>query len=270
MEFFKQSGLMNNIIGSIILIALLFSFRILALRTIQKWKFPSNEIRRKWIVQSRNATIVFLLFGLLFIWASELKEFAVSIVAFAVALVIATKEMILCMLGGFLKYSGNLFSIGDRVEIGEVRGDVINHNFFVTTIYEIGPGQKMHQFTGRIVVVPNSLFLSTPVINETETGQFGLHVFRVPFSRNTNWQIEASKLLEIAKHECSEYLKQARSEFEKLSKREGLEIHKIEPRIQIHYYDEKRVDVVLRIPVPARAKGRVEQSVLMKYSGLQP
>lgn len=256
----------SNLIGSLALFIMLFGLRLVALRTIEKWNLPNTKIRRVWIVQIRNATISFFVVGLFFIWASELKEFAVSIVAFAVALVIATKEIISCFAGGMLKYSGHLFSLGDRIEVGDVRGDVISHNLLVTTIYEVGPGKDMHQFTGRIVMLPNSIFLTSPVYNETETGKYSLHVFRVPFARTVEWREEARKLLDAANIECSGYLEEARSQFHRSAAKEGLEVPKVEPRIQIRYLEKDSIDIVVRMPVPARAKGRIEQNVLSRYA----
>lgn len=266
LKYISDLDVTSNLVSTAILILTMAGFRFLALHTIEKWNLPSNEVKRKWIVQIRNATLAFLFIGIIFIWAAELKEFAVSIVAIAVALVVATREMILCTLGGVLKYSGDLFTIGDRIEIGGIRGDVINHNFFVTTIYEIGPGKELHQFTGRVVVVPNSMFLTTPVFNETETGHYSLHVFRVPFARTDDWKSAAAKLLDAANIECAPYLSKARNEFLKLARKEGLEFPKIEPRVQIHYPDKDRIDIVIRMPVPARAKGKIEQAILARFS----
>src|SRR5690625_7675079 len=73
------------------------------------------------------------------------------------------------------------------IQIKDFRGDVIDQNFLATTILEVGPGKITHQLTGRMTVIPNSLFVSEPVINESFTNDFVLHVFTIPFKREDNW-----------------------------------------------------------------------------------
>src|SRR5690606_21856396 len=119
-----------------------------------------------------------------------------SVVALAVALVVATKELILCITGSILKTGAQSFKIGDRIQIKDFRGDVIDQNLFATTIMEIGPGKLTHQRTGRVTVLPNSLFVSEPVINESYTHDYVLHVFTVPFKRQDDWQSAQKSLLE--------------------------------------------------------------------------
>jgi hypothetical protein len=65
----------------------------------------------------RNLSIAIVLFGLLSIWAEELRTLAVSLIAFAVAAVIATKELILCASGPLVRAAGDADGIGDRIEI---------------------------------------------------------------------------------------------------------------------------------------------------------
>jgi len=58
------------------------------------------------------------------------------------------------------------FGVGDRVRIGDAKGDVISVDFLVTTIRGInGELVSTNQPSGRVVTVPNSLVLSSEVIN---------------------------------------------------------------------------------------------------------
>jgi small-conductance mechanosensitive channel len=58
------------------------------------------------------------------------------------------------------------YSVGDRVRIGEAKGDVISVDFLATTIWEInGELVSSNQPSGRVVTVPNGLVLSSEVVN---------------------------------------------------------------------------------------------------------
>jgi small-conductance mechanosensitive channel len=268
-EIINQNDLMRNVISTVILILAVVGLRIFLSRTIQKWPIRNPEMRRRWIVQAKNTSFLVLLMGLAFLWGPELKTVAVSIIAIAAALVIATKELILCVLGGLMKAATQMFSIGDRIEIQGLRGDVIDHNLVTTTLFEVGPSREFHHFTGRVVRLPNALFLTQALVNETETGNYVLHVFRLSFNRKEDWQKARNDLLRIARKACEPYIGKARQQFDRLARKEGLESPNVEPRVSISYAEPERVDLLVRIPVPNTGKGRLEQAIINEFAGLE-
>src|SRR6185312_1988323 len=99
------------------------------------------EARRRRAVGLRNSLAIVFIAGLFFIWAQQLNTLAVSLVAIAVAVVLATKEMILCISGTVLRIRTNAYTLGDRIQIGSLRGNVLDQTLLATTLIEIGPGQ---------------------------------------------------------------------------------------------------------------------------------
>jgi len=100
----------------------------------------------------------------------------VPLVAVAAALVLATKELILCWSGAALRVGGKVYSVGDRIQIAGHRGVVLDHDIFATKLLEIGPGQAAHLYTGRVTVFPNSLLLSNPLVKENPGQEYGLYI----------------------------------------------------------------------------------------------
>jgi small-conductance mechanosensitive channel len=265
------SDLKNHLAISEALLTLLFDTGILliavvilrsvASRFIKK-KIKSRELQRRWLVQIRNGLILLLTLGLIFIWGDALRTFTLSIVAIAVAFVVATKELILCMIGSVIKTGSGSFDIGDRIQIKDFRGDVIDHNILATTILEVGPGKLTHQRTGRMTVIPNALFVSEPIINESYTHDYVLHVFTVPFKKEENWQEAKEKILEAAKKWCSPYLKDAQLHMEKLSEEKGLDIPTSEPRVSLQVPSASEIHLIVRLPVEPTRRSFIEQSIL--------
>src|SRR5690606_27740699 len=95
-----------------------------------------------WLFIAKRLPGIILLIGILFIWGQELRDFALSLVAVAAALVLATKEVILCLMGGLLKASTKLFENGDRISVSGYKGKVIDHTLLTTTLIETGPGRS--------------------------------------------------------------------------------------------------------------------------------
>lgn len=245
-----------------ILLIVLFLTRRYILKRV-----ASVELRRKWIVQTRNGLILIFLLGLLIIWGDELRTLALSVVAIAMALVLATKELILCVTGSILKSVAGSFDIGDRIQIKDFRGDVIDQNLLATTIMEVGPGKMTHQRTGRMTVIPNSLFLAEPVINESFTNNYLLHVFTVPFKREDDWKGAQTALLESANRHCSDSLEEVRSYMNKVSQQRGLDVPTVDPRVTITTPVAGEVHLVVRIPAKASEKVYIEQSILSDVLG---
>lgn len=247
--------------SSVVLIAIVSVLRLLLGRFIRK-SVNSSELRQRWLVQSRNALLLILLLGLMMIWATELRTFALSVVAIAVAFVVATKELILCLTGSVVKSAGSAFNIGDRIQVKDFRGDVVDQNLLTTTLLEVGPGKLSHQRTGRMTVIPNSLFVSEAVINESYTHDWVLHVFTVPFKREENWKLAKQAILDTANQYCAPYLEDVRRYLKKKSEQRGLESPSVDPRVTLQVATAGEIHLVVRIPVKAGKRSFIEQSIL--------
>lgn len=265
MSSWIQDPVVRNAIATAAWFAVVAIFRWSTLRALRSWAAKNPDLRLQWIVHSRNISLLILAIGIVVIWATEIRSVAFSLVALAVAFVIGTKELISSALGGLMRGGARPFSVGDRIEIQHYRGDVIDLSLFTTTILEIGPGQMSHQYTGRAVVLPNSIFLSNPIINETFTDEFVLHVFRFPLTIDDDWRAAEAGLLKAAREECRSFLEEARRHMHKLGRDRGLDPPNVEPRISITFPEPHRVDMIVRIPAPARRKGRIEQAILRRF-----
>ena len=243
--------------------------RAVVLRAIRRKAGLSPHIRRRWIIQTRRLMLGLLAVLLIVVWATQLKLAVLSVAAVAAATVLAAKELIECVSGSLMRSSNRMFDIGDRIEIGDYRGDVIDHSLLATTILEVGPGASSHQTTGRAVVIPNSMLLDKPVVNESFTKTYALHTVTVGLDpRKDDWQLAERCLLKAAGEACASYMAKAAEEFEAMSDQQGLEMPSLEPRVILQLSDANKTLLILRMVVPSRRKGRVEQAVLRRYLGL--
>lgn len=262
LEELRKLPFFNEGAGSLALVLGLLLLRSLAARAIRRSRL-AEETRRLWLIHSRNTALVAILLGLVVIWGPEVRSLAFSLVAVAAALAIATKELILCVAGAFVRTSSGAFSVGDRIEVAGVRGDVIDLGAFTTTVLEVGPGPSYR--TGRAVVLPNSVFVVQPVANETFTGEYLLDTLAVPVERDGDWQRHEQALLTAARTECEPFLEAARQQLTRSAARLGLEPSGVDPRVSLRLVDAKRLDLLVRFPAPERQRARVEQDLLRRY-----
>lgn len=258
----KNWDILSQATNSFVLFVAFFLFRWLTILAIRRWNAPTPDEKRRLIIQFKNLSLIILAAGLFAIWATELRAFAISLVAVAAAIAISTKEVIQCFLGGFYKASARPFELGDRIEIAGLRGEVIDHNFFSTTLLEIGPFRENQALSGRQIVLPNSFLLSHPILNQSLQQQYVLQAVRLAVYPNEDWRKLEKVLLEAANRECAAFLEPARRSIERLGQREGLDLPKAEPRVTFQYSDDGKLHATLRFPTPLNRVSRTEQAIL--------
>lgn len=239
-------------------------------RVVLTQQVKSQDLRRRWLVQIRNLALLIIFVGVILIWGTELRTAAISLVAIVAAIVLATKELILCVTGGFYKLISKAFSIGDQIEVGGLRGEVIDQTLLSTRILEIAGGSGGGQATGREITLPNAVFLSQSVYNDSLNRSYVLHLFAIPVDRGDDWRAHEQALLAAAKEVCAPYLKDARSAIEIATRQEGLEAPTVEPRVSVALPDPDRIDLVLRVPCPEGRKGKIQQQITRRYLELAP
>jgi small-conductance mechanosensitive channel len=174
----------NSENGRKLLLSLAFIATVVALRyalkaltsLLVRGETDRIERVRFWIRQAvslGSAVLIFL--GLVSIWFDEPARLAPAFGLLTAGLAFALQRVIGAVAGYFVILRGNTFTVGDRITMGGVRGDVIALGFIQTTIMEMGqvanadPAMwvKSRQFTGRIVTVSNAKVFDEPVYNYT-------------------------------------------------------------------------------------------------------
>jgi len=101
------------------------------------------------------------------------QEFGFLGTAFvSAALIYVMQEPLLNLVGWVILVSMSLFKLGDRIEMNNTRGYVVEITPMNTTIREFGGVLYGDSFTGRYVTVPNSHILKGNVFNYTKDTPF--------------------------------------------------------------------------------------------------
>jgi small-conductance mechanosensitive channel len=95
-------------------------------------------------------------------WVPALVSLGVAGVAVSLAL----QQPLLSLLGWVYVMTKQPYEVGDRVRIDESKGDVIDVDYLVTTLWEVnGELVSTNQPSGRHITVPNSVVLTSHVVN---------------------------------------------------------------------------------------------------------
>ena len=188
----------SDTIASLALILTLMAVRVVAGRALRRRENLTETVARRWSANVRNALVLVAVIGLIMIWAPQLRTFALSLTAVAVAIVVATKELILCFSGAAFRTFTRAFSVGDIVEIGSSKGEVVDLNLLALRLREYDERDGSIAPTGRTLILPYSLLFSSPakVLPHAATGL--THSFTMTFDPDVDIFALRQELEEIA------------------------------------------------------------------------
>lgn len=216
------------------LIFLVYLIRRYTKRAIRLNQHIDHDKKRQRINAADNAFNFLFVVGLILIWSSELQNIAISIAAFMVALVIATKEFIACIVGAFYRASTRPYQVGDWIKVANFEGEVTDSDWLSTTLFEVDLKGGSYTYTGRTTLVPNSVLLVHTVQNLNYMRRYVTHSFSI--SRQT----DDVNLFEIKEHilaklrEYSEHFHEVAIRYNSLiEKRLDINISGPEPRVRI-------------------------------------
>ncbi|WP_138431177.1 mechanosensitive ion channel family protein [Fodinibius saliphilus] len=194
-QFIENSpGFTYQVILSVVVVIAIWLIRFIAIRVINK-KLPETKVQYKW---RKNLTYISVFLGLLIvgrIWFEGLQSVATFLGLLSAGLAIALKDPVSDFAAWLFILWRKPFDVGDRIQIGDVKGDVIDQRLFKFTVLEIGNWVYADQSTGRVVHVPNHYLFSKSLANYTSNFEFLWNEIEVLVTFESNWE-KAKKLLQ--------------------------------------------------------------------------
>lgn len=264
MDSIKQIilDLLNSSYSSDIMLFLaILLLRVLIVRLVMSFNFKNYERRRKWVLIVKNISLVVVIGSFFFIWGEEFRSVAMSLSVAAVAVVIALKELIMSFFGGVLKISSKVLSVGDRITVKGMRGEIIDHNLFTTTLFEIGPGTTSNQYTGRQIKIPNSAFLTESFFITPSGNHFTLHVSVISVPLDKNMFKKQEILLKAAQEVSAPYKGLAEEYITHMCKKQNVRVPDLAPRVLYETPSPTTIEFHVRMPMPFKALTRTENKV---------
>jgi small-conductance mechanosensitive channel len=169
---------------------------------------------RKFIV---FAGYVCILLFLAILFEDRLGRLSVTLGVVGAGVAVALQDVVASIAGAFSIGFSKLYSVGDRVQIGDTRGDVIDIGLLRTTIMETGNWVSKDLYNGRIVRVPNNIVLKVPVFNYSQGFRFLWDEIKVLFTTASDAQLAREMLLRVARESIGEYIVEAQTSWKVMS-----------------------------------------------------
>ncbi|KII76720.1 mechanosensitive ion channel family protein [Vibrio renipiscarius] len=220
-----------------------------------------SEDQRNWISRTKNGAFTVTVLSLFILWQSEINEFALSLTAIAVAVVVASKEIILCFTGSIQRASSRSFRIGDWIEVGKLCGEVIEHNMMATVIQEIDLYHGQYHFTGKTATLPNSMFFTYPVKNLNFMKRYVYHDFSIVVRDFVNLYPLLPELHVKVEEHCQSFIDVARRYNSVIEKHAGVDLPGSEPHIHINSTSTGEQTVHIMLFCPTEQANHLEQLI---------
>ena len=230
----------------------------------------------------RNASLVttILIFaGILVIVAATIlaaiyvPQIAVYVPILAIGLALALQKYTASFFAFFVITFSKIYDLGDRIRIGNVKGDVRHIGLLHTTLEEVGEDEKLGgELTGRLLYVPNLIILDQPVLNYSKDYSTGMEAVasdymfdevRIPITIDSNVE-SASQLLEsILKSQDEVYVKQAGQVFQDGYPR-FLDEAMSDPRVLI-FVEPQHIWIKGKFVAPVESRNELRSSILLQF-----
>ncbi len=161
-------------------------------------------------------------------------------VAFGVAgagIAFALQEVIASVAGWVAISVGSFYSPGDRVQVGGIRGDIIDISILRTTLMEVGEWVASDLYTGRIVRVANSFVFKEPVFNYSGDFPFLWDEIVLPVKYGSDWKLAREMLRGLVDEVLAGYAAQVKNSWLNVARQYRVEEANVEPMITLRTTD---------------------------------
>ena len=176
-----------KILISIAIIIALWLLRTAVTRTMWR-RTDDTRIRYLWHKITGYAVVVFAILFLSTVWIEAFRAIGTFLGLLSAGLAIALKDLFLNMAGSAFIFLRRPFTLGDRIQIGSIIGDVIDITLFEFTLMEVGNWVDAEQSTGRIYHIPNGIVFTEPVANYSTAFQYIWDEIPITVSIASDWE----------------------------------------------------------------------------------
>lgn len=194
------------------------------------------------------------------IWITQTETLLVSYGLIAAGIAVALQDFFKNFVGGLLVFLTGMYRVGDRIEIADTTGDVIDIGILYTSVMETGGWLTGEQETGRIDMIPNGYVLSRTVNNYTKDNNFLWDEIILPITYDSDWREAITVFTDIAREETTAAAEQAKREMESLGERYYLFRRSVEPSLFLTMTDNW-ITFHIRYVVDARGRRGVRTRI---------
>lgn len=216
------------------------------------------RIRYRWHKGTSYGAFAFAVLFIASIWANAIQSVGTFLGLVSAGLAIALKDLVVNLAGWAFILWRRPFELGDRIQIGDHRGDVIDIRIFQFSLMEIGNWVDADQSTGRVIHVPNGMVLTAVLANYSKGFRHIWNELPVLVTFESNWQKAKKKLEEIAATHATHLTETAEHQIKQVSRRFMIFYSKLTPIVYTSVADSGVLLTVRYLCDPRERRGTAQ------------
>lgn len=249
-----------DIYKTILIILILWLIKKGAFKLIARGK--EIEIKKQFHTR-KTIEYVLVFIGLLLvgnIWITNFQSITTFLGLLSAGIAIALKDIFVNIAGWVFIYWRKPFDVGDRIQIGELKGDVVDLRLFQFSMLEVGNWVDGEQSTGRIVHVPNAKVFLDPQANYSQGFDFIWNEQQVYIGLESDYKKASLLLREIMNELLSPDFKIIESELRKAQKEHFISFSQYTPIVYTKI-QERGIQLSLRYLCKPRKRRVIEHQI---------
>jgi small-conductance mechanosensitive channel len=231
------------IIGfSIVLIIRLFIKRALN-RSIK-----STDSKYKARKALNFSVYLLMILMVIIVYNDKINNLGVALGMVGAGIAFALQEVIMSIAGWLNIITAGTISIGQRVKIGSIKGDVIDIGVFSTTLMEVGEWVDGDLYNGRIAIITNSFVFNEEVHNYSGEYPFLWDEVYIPIRLESDYKEAREVFTKILTEVCGEYAEKSQVQWTHLTNKYRVEEAQVSPMVTLRF-DQNWITFTLRYVV---------------------
>jgi small-conductance mechanosensitive channel len=250
---------LNHIIISFLTIIIIWILRRLIVKIVID-KIEDVTLRYRW---KKYLTYIFVIIGIIIIfpiWFGNFTSVGTFLGLLSAGLAIAFKDPIVNLAGWLFVMIRKPFIVGDRIQIGNVKGDVIDIRIFQFTVLEIGNWVDAEQSTGRIIHIPNGKVFSETQANYSTGFDFIWDEMPILITFESDWKKAKEILSNVVTKKTMHLSPGAERQIKEAAKRFLIFYNTLTPVVYTSVKDSG-VELTMRFLCEPRSRRDLEQTI---------
>ena len=243
------------------IVVIWFVIRAVQNRVIPHIKDSDSRYRAKKFGTFTGYFITLVLLAVVF--SNKLQGLGVALGVAGAGIAFALQEVITSVAGWLAIMFGGFYKTGDRVQLGGIKGDVMDIGVLRTTIMEIGQWVDGDLYNGRIVLIANSFVFKEPVFNYSGDFPFLWDELTLPVMYGSDYAQAQALLLKAGSEIAGNLSEKSHARWQELQFKYRLEDVQTEPMVTL-VANDNWVQFTLRYMVDYK-KRRITKSNIFRH-----
>jgi len=265
---FSEYPWIGKIFSSLLAIVFFYFLGLLARRASAR--FVSDHTQR--YKTNKRISLILIISAIIFIamiWAESIGSLTTMLGLLSAGIALALKDPISSLVGWFFITGSKTFTVGDRIEVGQTKGDVIDISMLTTSLIEIGNWVNGEQSTGRIVKIPNNWIFTHGVFNYSEAFPYIWTEVCFTITFESDWRRASKIMTEVLKESIGDLPREVERSVRKAQEKFLIHYRNFDPIIYVNVIDSG-VQLVGRFLTEVRRRrtreSKIFESVLEHFN----